>query len=191
MRKQFALGAALALGVVSAPVLADFSYSNAELSYIKADNVFGSSFDADGFGLSGSYEFNDNISVFGGFADTDVDGGEGSIKNLNLGVGFNWSLGENLDLTSGLSYESVDTGPNATGYGLGLGLRGRLGESFEWTGGLKYIDLNKGVDGQTTFTVGGRYYFTPNFALGLDYSDLDELAKSSWRVALRYDFGAE
>jgi hypothetical protein len=149
------------------------------------------SIDADGFGLAGSYEFNENVSAFAGYEDLDVDGGEGSLKHLNLGVGFNWSLNDNLDLTSGLSYESWDSGVNATGFGAALGLRGRLGESFEWTAGVKYTDLNKGVDGQTFFGVGARYYFTPNFALGVDWQDLDEVAKSGIRVAVRYDFAAE
>jgi hypothetical protein len=180
MRKHFALGAALALGVVSAPVLADFSYSNVEASYLSIDPP-GAGGSEDGIGLTGSYEFNENFSAFGGYEDVS------DLEHLFVGVGLNWSLSDNLDLTSGLSYEDFDP---ASGFGLGLGLRGRLGESFEVTGGVKYIDLNKGVDGQTTFTIGGRYYFTPNFAAGVDYSDLDDLG-NGWRVALRYDFGAE
>lgn len=190
MRKQIALGTVLALGVVSAPVFAaeGFSYNNVEASYLKL-NLPGTSADADGFGLTGSYGFNDNVSVFGGYEDLDVDGAEGgSIKHLDLGVGFNWALSDNLDLTSGLSYESVDTGPNASGYGLSLGLRGRVAGALELTGGVKYYDLNKGWKSQTTFTVGGRYYFTENFAAGVDYSDQDDLGKG-WRLALRYDFG--
>lgn len=182
MRKQFALGAALALGVVSVPALADFSYSNLEASYLSV-NPDGAGGSESGFGLTGSYEFNDNVSVFGGYEDIDNAG----IEHLFLGVGLNWSLSDNLDLTSGLSYEDFDP---ASGFGLGLGLRGRLGESFEVTAGVKYIDLNKGLDGQTTFTIGGRYYFTPNFAVGADYSELDDFG-SGFRVALRYDFGAE
>jgi opacity protein-like surface antigen len=187
MRKQFAIGTVLALGVMSAPAFADFSYSNAELSYlsVNADGPGGSD---DGFGLTGSYEFNDNVSAFAGYED--IDGAEGSLKHLNLGVGFNWSLSDNLDVTSGLSYESFDSGPNATGFGLGLGLRGRVSDSFELTGGVKYYNLNKGWPAQTTFTVGARYYFTPNFAAGVDYSELDDLG-SGFRVALRYDFGAK
>jgi hypothetical protein len=187
MRKQIALGVALALGYAGSALAADgFSYNNIEASYVSLD-LKGTNADADGLGLSGSYGFNEMLNVFGGYENADVDG-PGSIKHLNLGLGLHWALNPNLDLTSGLSYESVDTGPNASGYGLAAGLRGRLGESFELTGGVKYYDLNKGWKSQTTFTVGGRYYFTPAFALGADFSDQDDLGKS-WRLALRYDFG--
>jgi opacity protein-like surface antigen len=180
MRKQFALATVLAFGLAGSALAADgFSYDNVELSYASINPKGGS--DVDGFGLAGSYSFSDNFSMFAGYDDV-------KDKRMNLGVGYHRALSSSLDLTSGLSYETVDSGPNASGYGLGLGLRGRLSESFEWTGGLKYSDLNKGSKAQTTFTVGGRYYFTPAFAVGADYSDEDDLG-SSYRVALRYDFG--
>jgi hypothetical protein len=188
MRKQIALGVALAVGIAGTASAEGFSYSNIEAGYTSL-NLPGT-LDADGFGLSGSYGFGENFSVFADYDDLDVDGAEGgSIKHLDLGVGFHWSLNENLDLTSGLSYESLDLGPNASGLGLAVGLRGRVGESLELTGGAKYYDLNKGWSSQTTFTVGARWYFTPNFAVGADYSDQDDLGKS-WKVAVRYDFGA-
>jgi hypothetical protein len=189
MRKQIALGIALTVGIAGSAMAAEgFSYNNVEVSYTSL-NLKGPT-DADGFGLAGSYGFTDNLSAFAGYEDLDVDGGEGSIKRLNLGLGFNWALNPNLDLTSGLSYESLDVGPNASGLGLAVGLRGRLGESLELTAGAKYYDLNKGLDSQTKLTLGGRYYFTPNFAVGADFSDEDDFGKS-WKLALRYDFAAE
>ncbi|MEO8314744.1 MAG: hypothetical protein ABI645_08120 [Pseudomonadota bacterium] len=186
MRKQIALGAVLALGLVGSALAADgFSYNNLELSY-SSYNPKGPGGNVDGFGLSGSYGFNENISVFGGYKDL-----EAGTSLLNLGLGFNWALSSNLDLTSGLSYESVsNVGPDPSGYGLAVGLRGRVGESLELTGGVKYIDLNKGSSGQTTFGVGARYYFTPAFAVGADVWDNDDAGKS-WTIALRYDFGAK
>jgi hypothetical protein len=187
MRKHIALGTVMALGFGTQAMAAEgFSYSNIEASYASY-NLKGTTADADGFGLSGSYGLGENFSIFADYDDLDVDGG-GSLKHLDLGLGYHWALGSNLDLTSGLSYESLDAGPNATGYGLAVGLRGRVGESLELTGGVKYYNLNKGVPAQTTFTVGGRWYFTPNFAVGADFSDQDDFGKS-WRVALRYDFG--
>lgn len=196
MRKQIALGVVLTAGFAGAALAAEgFSYSNVEASYVSLDPK-GSSADGDGFGVAGSWGFNENFSVFGAYddLDIDVDGVEGgssySLKHLSLGLGYHWALSDNLDLTSGLSYESLDSGANASGYGAALGLRGRLGEAFELTGGVKYTDVNKGVPAQTTFSIGGRYYFTPNFALGADFADEDDYGKS-WRVALRYDFGAQ
>jgi hypothetical protein len=189
MRKQFALGAVLALGTAGSALAAEgFSYSNVDVSYTTL-NLKNDSRDADGFGLAASYGFNDNFSVFADYDDLDVDGAEGgSLKHLDLGVGFHWSLTPNLDLTSGLSYESLDSGPNASGLGIAAGLRGRLGESFELTGGLKYYDLNKGWSSQTTFNVGARWYFTPAFAVGAEYGDQDDLG-TSLRFSVRYDFG--
>jgi hypothetical protein len=185
MRKQIALGLLLTAGIAGTAMADGFSYSNLELSY-SSYNPDGAGADLDGFGLSGSYGFNENISVFGGYKDLEAD-----VSFLTLGLGFNWGLGENLDLTSGLSYESLGTaGADPSGYGLAVGLRGRLGESFEVTGGVKYMDLNKGIKGQTAFGVGARYYFTPAFAVGADIWDQDDLGKS-WTLALRYDFGAE
>ncbi|MEO6080611.1 MAG: hypothetical protein ABIQ86_12625 [Steroidobacteraceae bacterium] len=181
MRKQIALGVFLALGYAGSALADGFSYSNVEASY-SSYNPKGPGGKADGFGVSGSVEFNENFSGFAGYKDLD------NTKWLNLGLGFNWGLGANLDLTSGLSYESVDSGPNASGYGLAVGLRGRLGEAFELTGGVKYIDLNKGIKAQTTFGVGARYYVTPNFAVGADVWDQDDFGKS-WTIAVRYDFG--
>ena len=189
MRKHIALGTVMALGVGAQAMAAEgFSYSNIEASYTSL-NLKNTSLDADGFGVAGSYGFGENFSIFGDYDDLDIDGAEGgSLKHLDLGVGFHWALGSNLDLTSGVSYESLDSGPNASGYGLAVGLRGRVGESLELTGGVKYYDLNKGWDSQTTWTVGARWYFTPNFALGADFGDQDDLGKS-WRAVLRYDFG--
>jgi hypothetical protein len=188
MRKQIALGVVLTAGIVGSAMAAEgFSYSNIEAGYTSL-NLPGTSADADGFGLAGSYGFGENFSLFADYDDLDVDGG-GSIKHFDLGVGFHWSLNPNLDLTSGLSYESLDLGPNASGLGLAVGLRGRVGESLELTGGAKYYDLNKGWSSQTTFTVGARWYFTPAFAVGADFSDQDDLGKS-WKLAVRYDFGA-
>jgi hypothetical protein len=191
MRKYVALGTVALLGFGGQVLAAEadgFSYSNVEASYVSL-NLKGTSADADGFGISGSYEFTDNFSVFAGYNDLDVDGG-GSIKQTNIGLGFNWPINDKLDITSGLSYEDVDFGGgfDANGYGLQVGLRGRVADAFEVTANVKYTDLGSGFDEQTTFTVGGRYYFTPNFAAGIDFSDEDDLG-SAWRIAVRYDFG--
>lgn len=188
MRKHIALGFVMALGVGAQAMAAEgFSYSNIEASYTSL-NSKGAGLDADGFGLGGSYGFGENLSIFADYDNLNIDSPGGSLKHLDLGVGFHWALNSNLDLTSGVSYESLDSGPNASGYGLAVGLRGRVGESLELTGGVKYYDLNKGWKSQTTFSVGARWYFTPNFAVGADFADQDDLGKS-WRAVLRYDFG--
>jgi hypothetical protein len=213
MRKQIALSA-LALGVVSAPVFADgFSYTNVDVSYVKGDisNFDGGegilNADGDGFSLSGSAAFNDNVFGFAGISDQtlddlDVDGVSAppglkmKVKLLSVGVGFHWPLGESVDFVSGLSFErlkasltdGVDSiGGSDNGFGVSAGLRGRLGESLELTGTLKYMDVG---GSEMVYSAGGRYYFTQNFAAGIDYTKYDDTKLSAWGIALRYDFGA-
>jgi hypothetical protein len=109
-----------------------------------------------------------------------------------VGLGFALPLGMSLDLVSGVAYERlklhVDGVGNVTdtGFSLNTGLRGRVGESLELTGGVKYTDFGNDVD-DFTLIAGGRYYFTPNFAAGIDVQDNDD--GTAWIVSLRYDFG--
>lgn len=184
MRKFVALGmfAALALGAQSAAAQG-FSYNLIEGSYVTADP------DADGFGVKGSWELAPSIHVFGGLQNLDVDAG-GSFDTMNLGVGMNWALTDAVDVVGAVSYERVDFGPAESGFGVGIGLRGLVAERFELNGNVKYSDIGDFGDG-TTFTVGARYYFTPNFAAGVDFNKFDSDGGDSdaWVLALRYDFG--
>jgi hypothetical protein len=197
MRKHIALGSVLALGLGGQALATEgFNYSNLEAAYVTTENdEFG--VDGDGFSLGGSFEFSENVFGFAGYKDVgydDVDGFDFSLKQMSLGLGYAWSLSPALDLVSTVSYEDLELqldgseGFSASddGFGLGVGLRGRVGESLELTGGVKYTDLGGGAD-DTTLSLGGRYYFTPAFAAGIDVSD-DDLG-TTWAIALRYDFG--
>lgn len=188
MRKFVALGtlAALALGAQSAAA-EGFSYNLIEGSYAFAD--FDGT-DADGFGIKGSWELAPTIHVFGGLQNLDVEGPGGSFDTLNLGVAMNWGLTDTVDLIGAVSYERVDSGSAESGFGVGVGLRGLVGESFELNGSVKYADIGDVGDG-ISFTAGARYYFTPNFAAGVDFNklDFDSGDADQWVIALRYDFG--
>jgi opacity protein-like surface antigen len=215
MRKQIVLGAAMALGLVSAPVFADFSYSNVEVGFHQGEidgidggeGVIGA--DGDGFLLAGSAAFGESVFGFASFGSLSLDdfeldgvsvsapGAKVKVKPLSVGVGFHWPLGESVDFVSGLSYErlkvsasdGVDSfSDSENGYGISAGLRGRLGESLELTGTLKYLDLG---GSEFVYSVGGRYYFTSAFAAGIDYTKYDDAKLSILGVVLRYDFGAE
>jgi opacity protein-like surface antigen len=204
MRKQIAVGSVLALGLASQVMAAEgFSYNNVEAAYVHSkltlDGGEGSgSGKGDGFSISGSVAIGSNFFAFGGLGDTDIDGIK--VKPLNLGVGFHWMLSDTMDFVSGASFErlklSVDgSSASESGFGLSAGVRGRLGESFEWTGGLKYTDVGDYGDG-IGFGAGGRYYFTPAFAVGVDYNhqklknSIVSIKTNTWTVALRYDFGS-
>jgi hypothetical protein len=190
MRKYVAIGtlAAMALGAQTAAA-EGFSYNNIEGQYAFMD-IEG--FDLDGFGVSGSGELTSNLFGFGGLANLDVEGG-GSIDTLNLGLGVNWAIGDNADLIGGASFERIKfLGSSESGWGIMGGVRGRVAESLELTASLKYSDVGD-VENVLTWDVGARWYFTPNFAAGANYTsmDFDDLGVKAdgFIVSLRYDFG--
>jgi hypothetical protein len=142
--------------------------------------------------VSGSFEINANTFGFGSINDLNYDGGVDT-SALTLGVGFNWALAPTLDLVSGVSYERLKVklsglgSETEEGVGLNVGLRSMVGQSLEVSAGVKYVDFGHD-NNDFTWSAGGRYYFTPAFAAGLDVSKNDD--GNSWLVALRYDFGS-
>jgi hypothetical protein len=188
MRKYVAFGviAAMALGAQTAAA-EGFSYNLIEGSYSTGD--VGPT-DVDGFGIKGSWALAPSIFVFGGLQNLDAEGPGGSLDSLNLGVGMNWALSDNADLFGGVSYERLDAGPAESGFGVQAGVRGRVGNNLELNASVKYADVGDFGD-SFTYGVGGRWYFTPNFAVGLDYNrlDFDGADGDLFSFALRYDFG--
>jgi hypothetical protein len=188
MRKHLALGAVLALGLGTQAFAADgFSYNLIEGGYVRGEvDDFG--LHGDGFALSGSAALGQNM--FGFASVNEIDYGPISSNLFNAGLGFNWALGPDLDLVSGVSWERIEakaSGVSASddGIGLNVGLRGRV-DRLELTGNVKYSDFGHGSNG---FTIGatGRYYFTEAFAAGPDISHNDD--GTNWGISFRYDFG--
>jgi hypothetical protein len=193
MRKQFALGAILTLGAMGTAMAAEgLSYNVIEAGYASSDLDLGGGFklDGDGFTLAGSAEFSQNLFGFANYGDTDLDGV--GLSLFSLGAGFHWPLSPALDLTSGVSYErvKVEGAGSDGGYGLAVGLRGRAGDALEFNGGVKYADFGGGDGDDLVFSAGFRYYFTPAFAAGIDFSKWDDLDLSTIGVSFRYDFGS-
>lgn len=193
MRNSAVLGA-VAAALITGPALADgFSYNNIEARFISTeieDAEPGVDLEGDGFAIAGSVEFGPTIHGFGTLSGTEYEDTI-DVGSLTAGLGFNHSLAPALDLVTGLSYERLkvevdDSRVIEEGFGLHAGLRGRVGDKVELTAGLKYIDYGDGLD-DTTIMAGGRYYFSRNFALGLDYSENDD--GDTWALAFRYDFG--
>lgn len=202
MRKSVALPAIAALALAG-PAMADgFSYNYIEgglgSSELEIDGLSGNA-DGDGGFLGGAVEF--GAHAFGFVNGTSLEYEDVfTVSSASLGVGFNWALSPNIDLVSGLSFERVKLkvdGDSASedGYGIGVGLRGRIGQRFEWTVGGKYRDIDETKLG--TFSIGGRYFITPRFAMGLDlignnYEDDEtgeEFDESIAMLTFRYDFG--
>jgi hypothetical protein len=186
------LGAAAAL--LAGPALADgFSYNNIEARFISTeieDVEPGVNLDGDGFEINGSVEFGSTIHGFAALSSTEYEDAV-DVGALSVGLGFNHSLAPALDLVSGVSYErlKVEVGSERQieeGVGVHAGLRGRVGDRVELTAGLKYSHFGDDLH-DTTIQFGGRYYFSRNFALGLDYSENDD--GDTWALAFRYDFG--
>lgn len=180
MRKTAVIGAiaaALAFGAQQAAAT-DFSYNLLEGSFVSGDGF-------DGIGIAGAFEFTPEFFGHAGIDLLDADGG-GDFSLLTLGGGYSHAINNNLDIvaTASLKRAKWDGNGSDTGFGIGVGVRGRVLDQLELHGGIEYVDLN---DSDTIISVGGRWYFTPAFAAGLDLHDGD--GDATLRFALRYDFG--
>lgn len=181
MRKTATISAIAALAALAAqPAAAEFSYNLLEGSYISGD-------DYSGFGVAGAVELTPEFFGLASFDALDADNSSLDASWLTVGAGYNRGINENVDIvaTASLEYFDVDGADGELGFGLGVGLRGRIVDQLELHGGLKYTDVDDNSD--TTLQVGARWYFSPQFAAGLDLQDND--FGSTLRFSLRYDFG--
>jgi len=147
--------------------------------------------DGDGFGIGGSFAIANNFHVFAAYEQADFDFDvEGT--QWNAGFGYNTPLSDVVDFVAQLSYEYVEVevpgfpSIDDNGFGLGVGLRWWATSKFEVDAGIKYVDLSDSGD-DTGFGVGGHYYFTPSFALGLNGSWADDT--STYSLVGRFFFG--
>jgi hypothetical protein len=180
MRKQTILASLAALGFAG-PALATegFSYSFVEVGWVNQefDDL---DVDADGPGIRASVELAPSFHLFGSYSDQDFDVGSGSDINgesLSLGAGYAWSLNPTVDIVGNVAYLREELDVQISGFGSGsmeddgLGVAGyvraRPIEQLELTGGLSYVDFDESGD-DTFFTAGARYFFTKQFAAGLD-----------------------
>jgi len=190
MRKHLALGAVLALGLGTQAFAADgLSYNLIEGGYVRGElNDLG--LHGDGFNIGGSLELGKNLFGFASANSVDYDHTNLNSSLFNAGLGFNWALGPDVDLVSGVSWERITVKASGVsvsddGIGLNVGLRGRM-DRLELSGNVKYSDFGHGSNG---FTLGasGRYYFTDAFAAGPDITHNDD--GTNWGISFRYDFG--
>ncbi|MEZ5557529.1 MAG: outer membrane beta-barrel protein [Pseudomonadales bacterium] len=182
--------ALLAAGLASAGAAYadDMSYTYVEGGYLMTD-IDNVNVDGDGLGIAASAALNEMFFVFGDYATQEFDNNI-DYDQFQLGLGGHWPITEVLDVVGTVSYvdAELDAGPaNAddSGFGLGLGLRGRLTDVVELEGGINYYDLDDAGD-DTQFNVGGRYYFTPAFAVGAGVQMGDDF--TTWKISARYEF---
>lgn len=171
MRKEMILASLAALGLAGPAVASDFNYSYLELGWMQSefDDV---DVDGDGFGLRGSMEFTSALHGFVSYSDQsydfDIDG-----EFIEIGLGYAWSMTPNVDIVGRIAY--LDTSFDIPGFGevsddgfaLGGYLRGKPMQSLELTGGIDLVDYSDGGSDEQ-FNVGARYFFTKQFAAGLD-----------------------
>lgn len=169
-----------------------FSYSYLEGAYVNTD-IDNFDKDIDGFSLRGSFEITPNIFVFGNYTDqsTSIFGTDAGLEQFQLGAGYAWPLGKNLDLYGKVGYAHAQLevpGPNLDddGYTLGVGMRGRPMEALELEGSVNYLDLNDSGD-DTSLGVAARYFFTPQFAAGIEGNFGDDA--NTYGVNVRWSFG--
>ncbi len=193
---RFKFASALAASAAFVPFLAQaegLSYSYVDAAYLNTDiDRFNET--VDGFGLRGSYELTNNVFVFAGYADqsTSVAGFDIDLQSYNLGLGYAWPLGKALDLYGKVGYVNAEAdlqgvgSADDDGYSLAVGLRGRAVEQLELEGAVSYVDLSDSGD-DTTLDLGARWYFTPQFAFGVEGSFGNDA--TTYGVGVRWNFG--
>jgi hypothetical protein len=152
----FALCAGASLAAESLP------YNYVDVNLISVDSGGGSE---TGFGVDGSYSFND---MFYGIAQiSDVD----STTTFGAGAGLRAALSPKMHIFGELSLLSVDFGAGSeTGFALGGGLRGMVTPSLELLGRIDHVDFDAGSD--QSLTVGGVYYFD-RVGVGIGFTSND------------------
>lgn len=168
---------------------ADFDYTFVEAGIVNTEVDVGPfSIDGDGLGFNGSYAFSDSMQFIGGYSTQDYDFGiDGSL--LSVGVGFNSSLTDSLDFVADLSYLDAEVATalgsaDENGYGIGAGVRALVGSGVELEGGIVYQDIESS---DTALRIGGRYHFSPMWAVGASF--IDEDTGLSWNIGVRASFG--
>lgn len=155
------------------------SWNYWEVDYLNAD-VDGLSEHLDGFGVAGSIEVRGPVFLYANYlqVDTGIAGYNVSEEDTNVGVGYAWSLRDNLDLfgTVGWAHskaeiEHIDDASD-DGYSLGVGARARFIDQLEVEGGVQYTDLAD-FGSTTALAVGAQWYITGGVAAsaGVSYSD--------------------
>ncbi|MCP5349346.1 MAG: hypothetical protein R3F41_07540 [Gammaproteobacteria bacterium] len=171
--KKLLIAIPLLLGSTS--VLAQgFNYTFVQAGYLDGETE---NINADGYGLSGSLAFTDNLFAKASYSSLEPDGrSRFDFNDTSLGLGFHTPLSNGVDLvfTGSWINSEVDLGRfgsyDEDGYGLGAGFRTWLAPSLELNGGLEYVDFGGSAGNDTAVGLGLLYTVTGNLALGISGS---------------------
>jgi hypothetical protein len=151
----------------------DFSYVEAGIGNINFDSDLAPLSGADVLGVKGSWEFSDMGYVRMSYADADYDGMDADANQFTAGVGAQYPLSMRTALFGDINYFHVEYNTpfgdtDEDGYQVNTGVKSRIMPELELTGTISYTDT--GDEDGMEVTVGGRYFFTDQFAVGLDVS---------------------
>lgn len=160
----------LALALVAfAPfaVMADVSYNYIDFNYqfsgTAEDNLGGSS-DTDGFGLRGSYGFNESWYVRFDYASLATDPDAGDIDDLALSVGWHNEL-----FFAQFGYVSGDyIGLDDSGFGFDVGVRTMVSDGFELNAHLGMGDYGD-IGTSTNYGLGAVWMFNDSMGVSFNY----------------------
>lgn len=133
----------------------------------------------DGIGLRGSVSIAESFFVF---ADYGMFGFPGNVDVDAYQIGFGGRLGisDRVDAVGRVGYTKLDLSAgtlsdDVDGYLVSAGLRGEVADGFELEGSVIYRDYGSSGGDDTALAVGGRYFFTENFAVTADFETGDDI----------------
>lgn len=134
-----------------------------------------------GFNLAGSFMAQQNLRLFAGYTDTDLE-------HLRVGAGWIVPLEPGFDLEFGGSINYFDVGP-VDDTGLGLHAIARITPIAELTlaGKLEYILLDD-FDNEIVLAFDADYRFQDNISGFVNYSIYDEIDNNLILIGARFRF---
>ncbi len=166
----------------------DMSYSYVEAGWVNTDfDDFDES--ADGPGVRGSIGFAESFFAFAEYVSQEVEflGVDVDVDQIAVGLGGHLDITDRVDLVGRVGYvEAEALGAEVDGYLVSAGVRGQVAENFELEGQVVYTDLGSSGGDDTGLGVGGRYFFTKNFAVGAEYQFSDDA--DTWILGVRFAF---
>ena len=176
MKKLITVLTCVSLGLFSSTGFAKkgINYSYAEFGYVNVDSDAG---DSGGFGFNISYAALDFLHIklgYNGLFDNEDDVSFDQSRIL-FGIGGNYSVAENVDLTGSVSYVDFETtGDIKTkedGYLVDIGVRAQASKKVELNATVGSIHLDN--EDNTAFSVGGVVKLYKKFSATVKVSQFD------------------
>lgn len=171
----------------------DWNWVEAGYSSVDIDGL--EETDLSGYSLTGSRLLGENFFVVGSYSTVgdDFAGASVDLNELSLGVGYRMVMTDTTDFYGTISYENIELETKSydasesideNGYKIAIGIRSRVTADIELDGSIGYLDIND--ESEMTLGLAAYYYFNETFALGANYSKIDEF--DTMGVSLRLAF---